>query len=228
MPHNNDAIKLKWLHHFPELAKITDIAWLEAAHTSTIPLKTILFRPGDPCMNFVLVVAGKVRVYIPSETGREIVLYHVEPGEICVLTLSNLLGGLAYTAEGVTEMETQLVSLSPKIFEHALTTSNVFRRFIFSTIGIRLGEIMHLLEEITFKRLDIRLAQLLVREAHDNEHRLVLKTHQDLAAELGSSREVISRLLKRFEHNGWLKLDRTQIHVVFPFEMMHSVNFCAE
>lgn len=175
-------------------------------------------------MNFVLVVAGKVRVYIPSETGREIDLYHVEPGEICVLTLSNLLGGLAYPAEGVTEMETQLVSLSPQRFEHALTTSNAFRRFIFSIIGIRLGEVMQLLEEITFRRLDIRLAQLLVREANGNEHRLVRKTHQDLAAELGSSREVISRLLKRFEHNGWLKLDRNQIQVVSPFEMMHSVN----
>ena len=224
MSHDNDTIELKWLLLFPELAKITDIAWLEATHTPIIPPKTILFRAGDPCMNFVLVVAGKVRVYIPSETGREVSLYHVEPGEICVLTLSNLLGGLAYPAEGVTEKETQLVSLSPQKFEHALTTSNAFRRLIFSTIGLRLGEIMQLLEEITFKRLDLRLAQLLVREANENEHRSVCKTHQDLATELGSSREVISRLLKRFEHNGWLKLDRNQIQVVSPFEMMESVN----
>lgn len=222
MLQDNDTHELKWLQHFPELAKITDIAWLDAARaarTPTIPRGTVLFRPGDPCMSFVLVVVGTVRVYIPSESGREIVLYRVDPGEICVLTLSNLLGGVAYSAEGVTEIETQLITIPPQLFEHALTASHAFRRFIFSMIGRRLGEIMLLLEEITFKRLDIRLAQLLARSAGDDEHRLLRKTHQDLAAELGSSREVISRLLKEFERNGWLRLDRGQIEVLSLTEM---------
>ena len=170
-------------------------------------------------MNFVLVLAGTVRVYIRGETGREIVLYRVDPGEICVLTLSNLLGGITYSAEGITETEAQLVAIPPQQFEHALTASTSFRRFIFSMIGRRLGEIMLLLEEITFKRLDIRLAQVLARAAGDSENRPLHKTHQELAAELGSSREVISRLLKEFERNGWVRLDRGQIQVLSRSDM---------
>lgn len=218
----DDRIATKWLTYFPELAKISDIAWTEAvkaASVRAIPRGTVLFRPGDPCMSFVLVLAGTVRVYIRGETGREIVLYRVEPGEICVLTLSNMLGGITYSAEGVTETDAQLVAIPPQQFEQALTASPAFRRFIFSTIGRRLGEIMLLLEEITFKRLDIRLAQLLARAASESENRPLQKTHQDLAAELGSSREVISRLLKEFERNSWVRLDRGHIQVLSCTDM---------
>lgn len=213
----NNSAATKWLESFPELAKISDAAWLDAVQAAIVHAmlrEKILFRPGDPCMSFVLVLGGTVRVYIPSESGREIVLYRVDPGEVCVLTLSNLLGGITYSAEGVTEAESQLVAIPPQQFEHALTTSQAFRRFIFSMIGRRLGEIMLLLEEITFKRMDIRLAQFLVRYAKDEKHHSLHKTHQELAAELGSSREVISRLLKEFERRGWVRLDRGQIQVL--------------
>lgn len=219
-----DRIATKWRTHFPELARISDIAWTEAvkaASVRAIPRGTVLFRPGDPCMSFVLVLAGTVRVYIPGESGREILLYRVEPGEICVLTLSNMLGGITYSAEGVTETDAQLVAIPPQQFEHALTASPAFRRYIFSMIGRRLGEIMLLLEEITFKRLDIRLAHWLARAASDSEDHLVHKTHQDIAAALGSSREVISRLLKEFERNGWIRLNRGNIEVLSRTELEH-------
>lgn len=212
-----DRIETKWLTRFPELANISDSAWIEAVKTANvrnIPRGTVLFRPGDPCMSFVLVFAGTVRVYIPGESGREIVLYRVEPGEICVLTLSNMLGGITYSAEGVTETDAQLVAIPSQQFEHALTASAAFRRYIFSKIGQRLGEMMLLLEEITFKRLDTRLAQLLARVADENGNRPLHKTHQELAAVLGSSREVISRVLKEFEHNGWVRLNRGNIEVL--------------
>lgn len=214
---HDESVANKWLPRFPELSKINDPAWLEAvqnARIRAIPQGTVIFRPGDPCMSFVLVLTGTVRIYLPSETGREILLYRVDPGEICVLTLSNLLGEKPYSAEGVTETETQLVIIPPQYFEHALTASQAFRRYIFSMIGRRLGEIMLLLEEITFKRLDLRLAQLLMRNVSENNNPQLYKTHQDLAAELGSSREVISRLLKDFERSGLVRLDRGQIHVL--------------
>lgn len=222
MQSDNEYPAGEWLPQFPALAGITDAAWIEALHSASvnkIPKGTVLFRPGDPCMNFVLILAGTVRVYIPSESGREIVLYRLDPGDICVLTLSNLLGGVTYSAEGITESEAKLVAIPPLQFEHALTASPAFRRFIFSMIGQRLGEIMLLLEEITFKRMDVRLAQLLSRAAEENDSRPIQKTHQVLAAELGSTREVISRLLKEFERNGWVRLDRGQIHVVSFTEM---------
>ncbi|MBI3544972.1 MAG: Crp/Fnr family transcriptional regulator [Gammaproteobacteria bacterium] len=217
----------KWLFRFPELSKIDDPVWLEAvqaARIRSIPQGTVIFRPGDPCMSFVLVQAGTVRIYLPSETGREILLYRVDAGEICILTLSNLLGGNSYAAEGVTETDAQLVIIPPHLFEQALTTSHAFRRYIFSMIGRRLGEIMLLLEEITFKRLDLRLAQLLLRAINDNNNQALHKTHQDIAAELGSSREVISRLLKDFERNSLVRLDRGQIQVLSQVNMEQYIS----
>lgn len=222
MSHDNKNPNLNWLHQFPDLAKITDAAWLEAAQdikTSIIPCGTVLFRPGDPCVNLVLVRAGTVRVYIPNVSGREIVLYRVNSGELCIFTLSNLLGKLAYSAEGITQTETQLMTIPIQRFEHALTTSSAFRELIFCTMGRRLSQVMMLMEEITFKPLDVRLAQLLVSDTSDNGSRLLKKTHQDIAGELGSSREVISRLLKKFERSGWLRLDRGYIHVISPTDL---------
>lgn len=222
MQSGTEAVNLRWLSRFPELAKITDAAWLEAVRAASvrvIPSGTLLFRPGHPCSGFVLVFTGAVRVLLPSENGREIVLYRVEAGEGCILTLPNLLDGSAYMVEGVAETESHLVVIPPHHFDHALAASPDFRRFIFSMIGRCLAKMMSLLGGIVFKRLDIRLAQLLVRCASDNEHSTCTTIHQDLAAELGSSREVISRLLKEFERNGWIRLDRGRIEVLLPAEM---------
>ena len=218
MLRDNEVATFKnWLPYFPDLAKITDASWLEAvqaARMRVIPRGTVLFRPGDSCVNFVLVLAGTLRVYIPSESGREIVLYRVDPGEICILTLCNLFGTTAHSAEGVAETDVNLVAIPLGLFEHTLTASHDFRRFIFSTIGRRLGGIMVLLEEIAFKRFDVRLAQYLLRCVGDNVNNPLHKTHQDLAAELGSSREVVSRLLEEFERNGWVRLDRGYIQIL--------------
>lgn len=217
------ASNLTWVSDFPELARITDPAWLEAKQAATLHTLqrgTLLFRAGSPCLNFVLVVEGVIRVYMTSESGREILLYRVGAGEICVLTLSNLLGGAVYSAEGMTETGTCIVSIPPSYFNRALTSSHEFRAFIFSMIGRRLGEIMVLLEEITFKRLDIRLAQLLAQHSDSRGSNNLQMTHNDLAAELGSSREVISRILKEFERRGWVRLERGQIHIISRVDLV--------
>lgn len=202
-----------WLKSFPELQDISDSAWLIAmqkAQTVTVPQGAVLFHAGDACSNYVLVVDGAIRVQKIDLQGREIVLYRVEDGQTCMLTTSCLLGGQTYPAEGIAESEVSLVLLPIEAFDNTLSHSTAFRRFVMAQIGRRIGDLMALVEDVAFGRMDERLARLLTKRVceHGSE---ISCTHQELAFELGTAREVISRLLKDFEHKGWLKLQRGKV-----------------
>ncbi len=202
-----------WLKSFPELQGIDDKAWLTAmqkAQTVTVPQGAVLFRDGDACSNYVLVVDGAIRVQKIDVQGHEIVLYRVEDGQTCMLTTSCLLGGQAYPAEGIAESEVSLVLLPMDAFDNALSQSTAFRRFVMAQIGRRIGDLMALVEDVAFGRMDERLARLITRRALKTGTEISC-THQELAFELGTAREVVSRLLKDFEHNGWLKLQRGKV-----------------
>ncbi len=173
------------------------------------PAGTQLFRPGSECDIFVVVLEGKVRVQMVSETGREIVLYRVQPGETCVLTTNCLLTHSDYQAEGVAETDIVAQVIDPSIFKECIAESEIFRDFVFSTYGKRLADLIELIEEVVFRRIDIRLARHLMKLSDENG--CVNQTHQDLAVELGSAREVISRQLKEFERRGWVSLSRGKV-----------------
>jgi CRP/FNR family transcriptional regulator len=204
----------EWLRAFPALAAVTDPAWLRIAATAQLirlPAGQAAFRPGDACENYVMVASGTIRVQKVAESGREIVLYRVEPGETCVLTTSCLLGGARYPAEGVTESEVEAAVLPIARFHEAVAASDGFRRFVFASLGERLSDLMVLVEAIAFGRVDARLAERLLALGGSNGQ--IATTHQSLAAELGTAREVVSRLLKEFERHGWLALTRGRIEL---------------
>lgn len=210
----NNAAPDDWLNHFPALAAAPDAErrrLLAAAQALRVPTGTMVFRPGDVCQNYLMVVEGSVRVQKVSESGREIVLYRVESGQTCVLTTSCLLAGEHYPAEGVAETEVVARALPLAPFHDLLAASEAFHRFVFGSFGGRIAELMVLVEEVAFGRMDSRLAQRLLALG-DSTGRINV-THQQLAAELGSAREVVSRLLKEFERHGWLKLERGQIAI---------------
>lgn len=184
-------------------------ALLDAISVRRVSAGTRLFEPAMPCTGFPLVLDGSVRVSKVSPGGREIVLYRVGPGEACVLSGSCLLGQIDYSALGVAESEVELVVLPPRLFEELILGHPPFRRFVFELVGARLAEVMELVDEVAFKRLDTRLARLLVQRGP-----LVQATHQSLADELGSVRVFVSRLLRSFEERGWVRLERERISVV--------------
>ena len=188
----------------PELQKI-----LCQGQKMTVPAGQIVFRQGDNCQNYLIVVNGCVKVLARAENGREIVLYRVTEGSTCVLTTSCLLGHNAYPAEGITETETTAIALPRAAFDEGINHNAIFRQFVFNTYAQRLSGLITLFEEVTLGRLDIRLACYLIKMG--NNAGTLAATHQQLAAELGSSREVISRLLKNFEKQGWIHLSRGQI-----------------
>lgn len=169
----------------------------------------LMFHPDMPCSGFPLVLDGSVRVAKMGPTGREIVLYRVSPGEGCLLAGSCLLGDSDYTASALAEGDVSVLLIPPALFQDLILHYEPFRRFVFGMYSARLGEVMELLEEVAFKRLDTRLAQLLIQRGP-----IVSATHQKLADELGSVRVFVSRLLRNFEERGWVKLERERVTVV--------------
>lgn len=174
-----------------------------------VPRGALLFDERQACGAFPLVLDGAVRVSKVSAGGRELQLYRVAPGESCILTSGCLLGGQAYAARGVADAETRLVTLPPALFARLIEEHPPFRRHVFGLFSERMAELMQLVEEIAFRRLDERLAALLLARGP-----VVRSTHQALADDLGSVREMVTRLLRSFADQGWVRLAREQIEVL--------------
>lgn len=208
---------LSWLSEFPGLAGVRDSSGLDAlqaARRVQFPAGTEVVRSGDPCQYFVLLSRGVLRVYESDKNGRELVLYRVRAGDLCVLTLSSIMASGSYTAGAKAEEDIELVMIPMAFFQKALSNSDAFRSFIITTLSRRMGEVMALVEQVAFQRLDLRLACLLGQLFEQSRGAPLEVTHQSLALELGSSREVISRVLKEFERNGCIRLSRGVIELL--------------
>lgn len=202
---------------FPTLAKLEpDMAAHlgNAGRRVNVPRGTVLFRAGDRCHTFMMILDGAVRVQMASETGREIVLYRVGRGETCIVTTACLLTDNPYSAEAVAETDIDGVALAAGPFHELVARSGAFRDFVFASFGNRLTGMMMLIEEVAFGRIDLRLARFLA-DRRDGAGGLDI-THQALAVELGTAREVVSRQLKEFERRGFVALSRGRIQVLAP------------
>jgi CRP/FNR family transcriptional regulator len=196
---------------YPALAEVapeTRAVALAQAQIFTVPAGTVLFDERQPCQGFPFVLAGAVRVLKAAANGRELPLYRVLPGETCIITSSCLLGHADYNARGVAEGATELVFLPREQFA-ALLASPPFRDFVFQLFAERIAELMQLVGEVAFRHLDQRLAALLLGKG-----RTLHITHQQLADELGSVREMVSRLLKGFAEQGLVALGREQVEIL--------------
>jgi CRP/FNR family transcriptional regulator len=207
-----------WKVLFPELAADAELdALLSRAQQLILTAGTRVFAPGAACRNYLLVATGRVRVQLLTSGGREVVLYHVGAGESCVLTTSCLMGRTPYPAEGITETAVTAMALAVADFDQGLESSAAFRRLVFGNLGRRLAEVIARMEQVAFGPIDARLADsLLALAAQGNPLQL---THQALAVELGSAREVVSRHLKRFEDQGWVRLGRGSIELLNPIAL---------
>ncbi len=176
---------------------------------------TLLFGPGKTPTHLLLLLDGTVKVQKMSDSGREIVLYRVNAGDSCVMTSACLLtfdGGI--NAEGIAETEIRAVAIPRTEFDDLISTSKDFRNFVFSAYSKRIADLFFIIDEIAFRRLDIRLAQKLLAMQDDNGS--VRATHQALAAELGTAREVVTRQLQEFQRRDWVKLSRGTIEILMP------------
>lgn len=204
---------LTWLGQFPPLTQMETAAKnLLAKHVRIVeaPIGTIGYSEGTPCNGYVMRLEGQSRVYKLSSSGREILLYRVAAGETCVLTTTCLLGRSDYPASTVVEKPIRDAFVPAPIFHQLMVESDVFRRFVMENYGGLISDLIVLLDEVAFQSLDTRLAKLLLDEREPR----IERTHQQLADELGTAREVVSRQLKRSEQKGWISLGRGYIEIV--------------
>lgn len=208
-----DVTEQNWIDRFTGLSRleprIRDIL-VSRSTVIRVPSGTVIFGPGKSPENLLLLLSGTVRVQQLSDTGREVVLYRVHAGESCVLTTACLLAYEDYSAEGVAETEVEAVAIPRKVFDELIAQSETFRTFVFSAYSKRITDLFHVIEEIAFRRMDIRLAQKLLELEKDG---VVKSTHQQMAAELGTAREVISRQLSEFQRRDWVAQSRGQIEL---------------
>jgi CRP/FNR family transcriptional regulator len=203
---------MSWIDRFQGLSKLSPPIreMLEKRSVViSVPRDTVIFGPGKAPENLLLLLSGTVRVQQLSEAGREIVLYRVHAGESCVLTTACLLAYEDYSAEGIAETEVEAAAIPRQVFDDLVAGSEAFRRFVFSAYSKRITDLFLVIEEIAFRRMDIRLAQKLLELAGEGAE--VRATHQQMAAELGTAREVVSRQLAEFQRRGWIEQARGSI-----------------
>jgi CRP/FNR family transcriptional regulator len=184
-----------------------------SSHSANVSFKAgaAIFRPGDVCPGFFVVKSGTVRVSLAAANGREIVLYRVRPGEVCLQTFSCLVRGRAYGAEGVAETDLEAAIVDAKWFDQIMKDDDRFRAVVFEAVAHRFADFEQLVEDVALSGFDARLAHVLLRLAGDGG--VVSATHERLAAETGSGRAVVSRQLEEFSRQGLVTLSRGRVRI---------------
>ena len=173
---------------------------------------SVLFRPGDPCGGLLIVKSGAIRVQTTSETGRQITLYRVARNVACVLSTQCLMTGGVYPAEGIAETDVTGVFVGAAEVETLVVENGPFRRWLFDAYGTRLSNLVLVIEDLLGSDIDGKLARYLLGAADGDG--TVKRTHQAIAAELGTAREVVSRHLKDFERQGSVALRRGVVELL--------------
>ncbi|MDH4225038.1 MAG: Crp/Fnr family transcriptional regulator [Deltaproteobacteria bacterium] len=194
---------------FPDFSEeLVDILSRDAFFKS-YPKGKVLYEEGFPCELVPFLLSGVVRVFKLGETGREVTLFRVGSGQTCVLSTSCSMSNAAYPAIAEVEEPMEMVAVPVRLFHELFQTRKDLQQFILRSYSDRLADMMLVVEEVAFRRVDLRLVEILLKQKTP----LVEATHAQLAVELGTAREVISRILKDFERNGFLTLGRGKLEI---------------
>lgn len=199
---------------YPALADEHNSAWLnllDRVTKKTIAANTTLLCTNMPCENFTFLLQGQVRIYQVAEDGREVTLYRVNPGDVCAMSLNSLVNNNNFKANAVSETEIHAITLNTDDFQQALAISAAFRNMVLSSLTSSFCDMMSNFHDMVFNRLEMRLACLLGQLFERSQSDSLCITHQTIAHELGTTREVISRILKQMEQEGCIKLSRGKI-----------------
>jgi CRP/FNR family transcriptional regulator len=200
---------MTWLSVFGDLRHDTR-AELEVLQSRVVPRGVDLFSHGDRAHSFPVVLSGRIDVSLTGPSGREILLYSVEAGQSCIQTTLGLLGDEPYSGVATTVAETEVIRIPKPMFLRVMDSDPAFRGFVLRSFGQRMGDLTRLLEAVAFGRVDARLAQVLLDLAEGD---VVRATQADIAARIGSAREVVSRKLDAFAKAGWVVTDRGEVQL---------------
>ena len=210
---NNERILVDLFQKFPDLKGADEKACseiVEQAAVVDLPGGELLMLEGDECRNMGLILSGSVRIYKAAENGREITLYRLGAGESCILSASCIFSQERFPAIAATEEETRMLLIPSNVFREWIDRHAIWRNYVFKVLSKRLSDVIETLEEVTFSRMDARIAEFLITMPSD-ENSAITITHQEIAMELGTSREVVSRILKNFESQSLISMKRGTI-----------------
>lgn len=213
-----DSLQHRFERLYPALANDASFlrSLLDSGRQISLPAGQHICLEGSNCSHLAFVLSGTGRVYKLGESGREITLYRVDAGECCILTLSCIISEKRFPAFAVSESDLEAILVPASVIQDWMDSIRSWRRYAWNLIAARLGDVISLVEEVTFRRMDERLGFYLNQADKFPLGRKTAITHQQIAAELGTSREVISRLLKDLEQQGIVELGRGWIRVLKP------------
>ncbi len=230
----NDSVLLhrtSLVDKYPYLSKIDDPVWdqvISDARVMNIPRNTEIYNVSSRCENFVLLLEGSVRVYYPAPDGREITMYRITPGDLCVLSLTSMLNNRNYTVVAKTESDVTAMAITETQFREVMDQSEKFRDYVMTTLSERLCDLICLVQDTVFQNLHVRIACVLDKMFRRTNSVHINTTHQSLAHEIGTTREVISRILKEFEKENYIKISRGTIEIT-SYDDIHRLahpTFC--
>ncbi len=173
----------------------------------------ILHRGFDDCIGLVVVISGRFRAYIISDSGREVTLYRLFERDICLLSASCVLSGIQFEISIEAEENSEFYIIPPNIFNELMEHSAVVANYANKIMASRFSDVMWLMDQIMFKSFDVRLAEFLLEESNVEQSDILTITHEKIANHMGSAREVVSRMLKYFQTEGIVKLSRGNIEI---------------
>lgn len=186
--------------------------FLKNSSIEFFPKDTLIFEEGSQTNNLAVILAGKIRVFKLAESGREITIYRIDRGESCILTISSILSNQAYPARAIIEEDVKAVIVPSEVFKELVNKEENWRNFTFGLMNKRFANVITVVEEVAFRRMDERILEFLIKK-YNNSGSEVNITHQEIAYELGTYREVISRILKDFEKEEVIELSRHKIFI---------------
>ncbi len=169
-----------------------------------------IYFEGDSCSYFAFVISGIVRVYKLGESGREITLYRLAKGESCILTASCVLSTKSFPAFSLAETDIEVLLVPSSLFKSWVVKFDFWREYVFDLLTKRLASVISIIDEVAFKRVDKRIVEFLLKQNSTN----IIITHNEIASEIGTSREVISRILKDLENENFISLSRGAIQIL--------------
>lgn len=217
---------MNWVKDAPDLANLDapTVARLNSLAPMDAPKGSVLFSPGQSVKGYVIVLKGQVNVSLTGSTGREMLLYEVSSGQSCIQSTLGLLGDEDYSAEAVVDIDARLVLLPRAIFMELIDASPSFRALVFSAFAERMQTMMHILEKVAFQRVECRLAAYILEHTDTLGH--LHATKQELAAAVGSAREVVSRRLDAWSRKGLVKTARGTVQVLKPEPLKILADVC--
>ena len=185
----------------------------DRVHRMDMPVGTFVFRENEGCGRIGFIVSGSIRVFKEHDSGKSITLYRIGPGDTCILSMSCALSNPIHQASAIVEEDATVLTISTEDFRSLMDSSNEARDYVFSMFATRLTDVMILIEEIVFRRMDERLAGILIDHAARHHTLTINATHEKLAEEAGTAREVVTRILRDFAARGWVELQRGSITI---------------